>query len=100
MTTLPVRQGWIGAALAGALVAGGAPIAEAGEDGWKKHRHHHHHGYAPYGYYYAKPPKPPRAYYYAPPVVYAPPPVAYGPPAYYVPAQPPGINLGITVPLR
>lgn len=96
-----VRYGWLSAALAGAMLAG-APVAEAGDNGWKRGRgHHHHHHHGPYYY------KAPKAYYYAPPVVYGPPvvyapppPVYYAPPpAYYAPVQP-GVSLGINVPLR
>ncbi len=96
MSALIARIGTgIAAAAAMVLTAG---IAEAGEDGWRKpHHHHHYHGYGPYR---GKPPKPPKVHYYyaPPPVVYAPAPVMYGPPAYYTPAPPPGIN--INIPLR
>lgn len=97
MSALIARIGTgIAAAAAMVLTAG---IAEAGEDGWRKPHHHHHH-YHGYGPYRGKPPKPPKVHYYyaPPPVVYAPAPVMYGPPAYYTPAPPPGIN--INIPLR
>jgi len=96
------RYGWLGAALAGAMLAG-VPVAEAGEDGWRRgHGPHHHHYYGPYYYKY----KAPKAYYYAPPVVYGPPAVVYAPPppvyyapppAYYAPVQP---GVSINIPLR
>lgn len=83
-----------------ALISAATP---AMADGWKKHHGHYYYepyvvapGYV-YGGYYAPPPV-----VYAPPApmyVEAPPPVIYAPPApvYYAP---PGLSLGINLPLR
>jgi hypothetical protein len=89
-----LRTTWLGfVAAAGAALFVGAPEAEAGEDGWKKHRHHHHHYYG--GHYY----KPPKIKYYTPrPVYYVPAPTYYAPPpVYYAPVQP---GVSINIPLR
>jgi hypothetical protein len=84
------------AAVALALGLLGTAPAFADPPWW---HHHRHHGYGP-GVVVTSPP--PVVYgYAAPPVYYAPPP----PPVYYAPPppvvySPPGVSLGVTIPIR
>src|SRR5882672_4266306 len=97
------RRAGVAAAVALALGVGllGSAPAFADDDGW---RHHHRHGYwgPQAGVYYGAP-----AYAPPPPVYYAPPPRVYyapPPPVYYAPPppvySPPGVSLGVTIPIR
>jgi hypothetical protein len=93
-------RGILAALVAGLAILGAAAGAEAGEGHGKKHHHHY------YGPGYVKVP-PGHVHYYAPaPVYYAPRPVVVYPapvmyaPAYPVYGPPPGISLGVNLPLR
>jgi hypothetical protein len=60
--------------------------------GWRRHEYCGPYVYRPRVYV-----PPPPVYYAPPPVYYPPPPVYYAPPAY---VAPPGISLGVNIPLR